>query len=135
MHIGMKQNTNEIVGERIFPYLCVHIIMFVAENQNDSDDEFDLSTDQTPFIPVVRSSNDRILPTDYIDRFQSINSLDLTRTSDDQSQSKLDFIQGEFRLSYNRTHLLKSGYPILSNETFPFYSLCYLVCIIDRSLK
>lgn len=123
--------------------------MSVELNQNESDleslnsdctlseDEFDLSTDQTRIIPVVNSKEnfgqDRIFK-QYIDRFQTIirdnqtSSVDLTKPIDNENPQ----CQGEFRLSYNRTQILKSGYPILSNETFPFYSLCYLVRTFDR---
>lgn len=123
--------------------------MFDEQNQNDfeleslhsdctlSEDELDLSTDQTRFIPVAvvdsKKANNRIL-NQYIERFQSIirdnQTHSIVRT---QSFEQNEFIQGEFRLSYNRTQLLKSGYPILSNESFPFYSLCYLVCTLNRS--
>lgn len=43
----------------------------------------------------------------------------------------LEKLRWELRNTFNRIDLFKEGYGVLSNESFPFYSLCYLVRDLD----
>jgi hypothetical protein len=42
----------------------------------------------------------------------------------------LEKLRWELRNTFNRLDLFKEGYCVLSNEPFPFYSLCYMVNIL-----
>ena len=45
----------------------------------------------------------------------------------DDSHLQSNELRWELKNTFNRIDLFKEGYCVLSNESFPFYSLCYLV--------
>jgi hypothetical protein len=57
----------------------------------------------------------------FIDATQSI----------DENINQIKKLRWELRYSFNRNDLFKEGYAVLSDELFPFYSLCYMVTIFS----
>jgi len=47
----------------------------------------------------------------------------------------LEKLRWELRNTFNRIDLFKEGYCVLSNEPFPFYSLCYMVNFTTKKLS
>ncbi|CAF3608295.1 unnamed protein product, partial [Rotaria sp. Silwood2] len=104
----------------------------------DFEDDSNISTDQTQYNPVVL--NDTILEQKlalsghskkllkqfkYLYEHSKRKAIEPTQSIDDNiNQSKN--LRWEVRNTFNRSDLLKEGYAVLSDESFPFYSLCYM---------
>jgi hypothetical protein len=106
-----------------------------------------ISSDQQRHIPVI--SNEKILQQQQslsrhskrlISQFkylydqglrksiQPTNSLDDLNHNNTNPNNEIacEKLRWEFRNTFNRIDLFKEGYCVLSNEPFPFYSLCYM---------
>lgn len=114
----------------------------IVEQRDDTSDteEWDenstVATDQSEYRPCVYSStNARPVSSRYSTallqqyhelRVQSLRKgIELTRCPDELIESKK--LHWELSHSFQRTDLLKEGYAVLSDQTLPFHSLCYMV--------
>jgi len=98
-----------------------------------------ISSDQHRHIPVVlnenilqqqqtlsRHSKRLISQFKYLYNHGLRKSVQPTNASDNFNNQNLDKLRWELRNTFNRIDLFKEGYCVLSNEPFPFYSLCYM---------
>jgi hypothetical protein len=98
-----------------------------------------LSSDQYRHIPVVlnqtiqqqqqtlsRHSKRLISQFKYLYNHGLRKSIQPTNASDNFNNQNSDKLRWELRNTFNRIDLFKEGYCVLSNEPFPFYSLCYM---------
>lgn len=118
----------------------------IEENEEETTSVYfsKISVDQHRIIPVV--ANESILQQQQalsryskrlISQFKYLYDQGLrkpiqTTNSSDCSNNQPDDIylqklRWEIKNSFNRLDLFKEGYCVLSNEPFPFYSLCYMV--------
>ena len=114
------------------------------EIDNDSDIEYDdsnLSTDQSQYCLVVlnetmlqqkssfsRHSKQLLKQFKYLCQRSKKKPIESTQcVNDDVNRTKK--LRWELRNTFDRIDLLKEGYAVLSDEVFPFYSLCYMVCM------
>jgi hypothetical protein len=99
---------------------------------SDTEDDSTISTDQSRYYPVIshtqpsfnRHSKKSIKTFRYIHDHSKRKSIEPTKSSDDNLHP-----MKKLRISFNRLDLLKEGHAILSDQSFPFHSLCYLVRI------
>lgn len=91
-------------------------------NTDDFEDDSNISTEQSRYIPVVLNHLSR---QSKVFEYNKRKSIDPTKTTDEN----LNKLRWKLKNSFNRTDLFKEGYVVLSHELFPFYSLCYMVCI------
>ncbi|CAF1266168.1 unnamed protein product [Rotaria sordida] len=121
--------------------------------QNDDDDDDDdsdiedfednstISTDQSRYNPVVfnktilqqkqclsRHSKKLLKQFKYFYEHSKRKPIESTTTIDDNINQRKK-LRWELRNTFNRNDLFKEGYAVLSDESFPFYSLCYMVSI------
>jgi len=102
----------------------------------ESEDDSNISTDQSRYIPVVsnkatalsRHSKKLIKQFKYLYEHSKRKSIEPTKCID-ENQNQIKKLRWELRNTFNRIDLLKEGYAVLSDESFPFYSLCYMVSI------
>jgi hypothetical protein len=110
-------------------------------NESEENDT-DISTDQSRYIPVVlneiilqeqkqslsRHSKKLLKQFKYIYNHSKRKVIEPTQCINDNID-EINKLQWELRNSFNRIDLFKEGYAVLSDESFPFYSLCYMVSI------
>jgi len=107
-------------------------------NIDQSDDDSNISTDQSRSIPVVLNKTIHQQPTlsrhskKLIKKFKylydhSKRKLIEPTKSIDENLNQTKKLRWELRNTFNRIDLLKEGYAVLSDQSFPFYSLCYMV--------
>ena len=94
------------------------------------DDQWNLSTDQQISQSVSHSSLNSYAQ-GVIKQFHQLSqqttrkTQQLTRSENvNESKEKISWI---LKTTFNRSDLLHEGYAVLSDQSFPFYSLCYLV--------
>ncbi|CAF3372679.1 unnamed protein product [Rotaria socialis] len=125
----------------------------IEENEDDTTNIYfsKPSTDQHRHIPVV--ANEAILQQQQalsryskrlISQFKYLYDQGLRKTiqptttldySDNQNNEiYLEKLRWELRNTFNRIDLFKEGYCVLSNEPFPFYSLCYMCGSVGSDL-
>jgi len=108
-------------------------------DQSDDNDDSNISTDQSRYIPVIsnktilqqssslsRHSKKLIKKFQYLYDHSKRKSIQPTK-SINENLNQTKNLRWELRNTFNRNDLLKEGYTILSDESFPFYSLCYMV--------
>lgn len=108
------------------------------DTDDDGDDDSTISTDQSRYYPTAshvqpsfnRHSKKSIKTFRYLHDHSKRKSIEPTKSSDENFRS-----MKKLRISFNRLDLLKEGHAILSDQFFPFYSLCYLVRIYDNLEK
>ena len=103
-----------------------------------------VSSDQHRHIPVVlnqsiiqqqqslsRYSKRLISQFKYLYNHGLRKGIQPTNSTDINSNQNLEIydekLRWELRNTFNRIDLFKEGYAVLSNQSFPFYSLCYMV--------
>ena len=99
---------------------------------SETDDDSTISTDQSRRYPVLSHT-----PPTF--NRHSKKSIKIFRSLHDHSHRKpIEVTQSpeenlrstkKFKISFNRLDLLQEGHAILSDQSFPFHSLCYLVRI------
>jgi hypothetical protein len=108
----------------------------------DTENDTNISTDQSRYIPVVlneiilqqqkqclsRHSKKLIKKFKYIYNHSKRKVIEPTQCINDNI-NEINKLRWELRNSFNRIDLFKEGYAVLSDESFPFYSLCYMVSI------
>jgi hypothetical protein len=111
-----------------------------TDRSDENSDCEDISTDQSRSIPVVfnevslhkpsfsRHSKRLIKQFQYLYEHSKRKTIEPTACLDEiiNSTKKLRW---ELRHTFHRIDLLKEGYAVLSEESFPFYSLCYMVSL------
>ncbi|CAF1127439.1 unnamed protein product [Rotaria sordida] len=117
------------------------------EQNDDDDDDSDIedfednstiSTDQSRYNPVVfnktilqqkqclsRHSKKLLKQFKYFYEHSKRKPIESTTTIDDNINQRKK-LRWELRNTFNRNDLFKEGYAVLSDESFPFYSLCYM---------
>jgi hypothetical protein len=101
-----------------------------------------ISSDQHRHIPVVlnktilqqqqtlsRHSKRLISQFKYFYDHGLRKSIQPTNSLENFNNQNNEILRWELRNTFNRIDLFKEGYCVLSNEPFPFYSLCYMVNI------
>ena len=112
----------------------------LSDNESLPDDESNLSTDQSRSLPVVYIQTGLPSRTPTLSR-HSKNVIKQFRDLCNQNQRKTlvwtsctnnsvdqnKKLRCELKQTFDRNDLFKEGYVVLSDETFPFHSLCYMV--------
>ena len=111
-----------------------------SDNNSDIDDDSNISTDQSRYKPVAfnttsihqqplsRHSKKLITQFKYLYNHSKRKVIEPTQCKNDNI-NQIKKLHWELRNTFNRSALFKEGYAVLSDESFPFYSLCYMVCI------
>jgi hypothetical protein len=101
------------------------------------DDDLNISTDQSSYNKsnihqqtLSRHSKNLIKQFKYLYNHSQRKVIQLTQTID-ENINQINKLRWELRYSFDRNDLFKEGYAILSDELFPFYSLCYMVIIFS----
>jgi hypothetical protein len=109
-------------------------------DNEDSEDDSTISTDQSRYNPVVlnktihqkqslsRHSKKLIKQFKYLYDHSKRKIIEPTQCIDENFDQIKKF-HWELRNTFNRIDLLKEGYAVLSDQSFPFYSLCCMVSI------
>lgn len=100
----------------------------------DFEDDSNLATDQSRYYPVVINQNRTFSKRskELIRQFKSVHEsnrrkpIETTQSIDDD-RNQIKKLKWELKNTFNRNELLKEGYAVLSDTSFPFYSLCYMV--------
>ena len=107
-----------------------------TSDMEECDEDATTATDQSEYRPCVYSSTiSRPVPTRYskalLQQFHELRDqssrkgIELTRCPDQIIEAKKS--SWELSNSFQRTDLIKEGHAVLSDQAFPFYSLCYMV--------
>ncbi|CAF3914064.1 unnamed protein product [Adineta steineri] len=116
----------------------------VEEEIDDTSDiedieiDSNLSTDQSPYTPVILnqtnlqqqkpslSSYSKNLVKQFKDIYEHSKRKFIQPTQCiDDNINQIKNLRWELRNTFDRNALFKEGYAVLSDESFPFYSLCY----------
>jgi hypothetical protein len=110
---------------------------------DNSNEHATLSTDQQPYRSVVYPSDmsRRTLTSHAYRHRKQFSSLynESSRTSIRLIRGTTDAIETnnkvhcQMRNSFHRPDLIQHGYAVLSDQSFPFHSLCYMVSICRRT--
>lgn len=94
---------------------------------SDIDDDSTISTDQSRLYPVVfQQTSFSRRSQRLIKKFQRLHDHRRRKVQESiQSANESKISLSQLRSTFNRTE----GYPVFSDEPFPFHSLCYLVRI------
>jgi hypothetical protein len=104
----------------------------IDDLEESNIDDSIISTDQSRYYPVISDSqpsfssrSKQLIKTfHYLHDHSQRKSIEPTKSPDENFHQ-----MKKLRISFNRIDLLKEGHTILSDQSFPFYSLCYLVRI------